>query len=191
MLFGKQHKPAEIFSIIKHELNRGALDNKHPFRFVVLSTTGVDGPDSRYVVLRSVNEELHFFVYTDSRSEKIEALKAEPWASLLFYHPKKRIQVRLKAKTVFHQQNGIAKQHWEKVQGDARKSYQSILAPGIPIQSPEEAYSWNAQPEDFSNFTVLELIPNSIELLQLNGLEHLRIRFTHPNDKWLGQWMVP
>jgi pyridoxamine 5'-phosphate oxidase len=191
MLFEAKHAPNEIFSIIKHELHRGVLDKKHPFRYVVLSTSGHPGPDSRYVVLRAVDEAFHAFFYTDSRSEKVKALQAQPNAVLLLYHPIKRTQVRIQAKAVLHHQDELAQQHWKKVQGEARKAYNSILPPGTSVQIPEKAFDWNENLENFSFFTVLELIPTSIDLLQLNGLEHLRIRFNYENDQWSSQWLVP
>lgn len=191
MLIEKGYSKQEVFSALKHELHRGALDKRHPFRFVVLSTLGGDGVDSRYVVLRSIDEALHFFIFTDSRSEKIKELKANPHASLLFYHSQKRVQVRVQVNSVIHQQNETVKYRWESVQGEARKAYQSILSPGIPIEDPEDAFSWNENLADFSFFSVIELIPTSIELLQLNGLEHLRIRFTYFDGDWTGQWLAP
>lgn len=191
MLIKKEYSYDTSFQAIKHELHRGVLDKKHPFRFVVLSTIGVHGPDSRYTVLRAVDEGLHFFIYTDSRSEKVKELQAQPFAALLFYHPKKRFQVRIQVKSLIHHQNDIAQQHWKKVQGEGRKAYNSILSPGTSIEIPDEAFAWNENLDDFSFFTVLELIPSSIELLQLNALEHLRIKFTAVNDQWSGQWLAP
>ncbi|MGY6741894.1 MAG: pyridoxamine 5'-phosphate oxidase family protein [Cecembia sp.] len=191
MLIEKGYSKQDVFSALKHELHRGALDKKHPFRFVVLSTSGGHGVDSRYVVLRSIDEALHFFIFTDSRSEKINELIAYPYASLLFYHPQKRVQIRVQANSIIHQQNETAKHRWKSVQGEARKAYQSILPPGHPIHEPGAAFSWNENLADFSFFSVIELIPTSIELLQLNGLEHLRIRFTYSDGDWTGQWLAP
>jgi len=191
MLFEIGDSPQDVFSTLKHELHRGSLDKKHPFRYVVLSTSSILGPDSRYVVLRAVDERLRFFIFTDFRSEKVKALQSHPNAVLLFYHPQKRVQVRIQAKTVLHHQDDLAHQHWQKVQGEARKAYHSILPPGTPIQLPDEGFSWNDDLENSSFFTVLELIPTSMELLQLNGLEHLRIRFTQLNDQWSSQWIAP
>lgn len=191
MLYKIGESPEEIFSTLKHELHRAALDKKHPFRFVVLSTSNFHGPDSRYVVIRAVNEHLHFFVFTDFRTEKVKAIQTHPMSSLLFYHPQKRAQVRIQAKTVIHHQDDLAQQYWKRVQGEARKAYHSILPPGTPIHRPDEAFSWKDTLEDASFFTVLELIPSSIELLQLNGLEHLRIRFNCSNNEWTGQWLAP
>ena len=85
MLINKWIDLKEVFSTVKHELYRGALDNKHPFRFVVLGTLSDVGPESRYVVLRMIDEQLNFFIYTDQRTEKVKSIELDPRVSLLFY----------------------------------------------------------------------------------------------------------
>lgn len=61
MLFKAEDPKNEIFTTISHELHRGSLDRKHPFRFVVLSSSTENEVESRYVVLRKVGQDLHFF----------------------------------------------------------------------------------------------------------------------------------
>lgn len=189
MLFTETETPSEIWKSIVHELHRGALDPKHPFRYVNLGTIGKMGPEVRTVVIRSVSQELDFVVYTDSRSEKVAELTANPTATLHFYHPGKRVQVRIKAKTELHTQDKMTKAFWLNVQGDAQKAYTSTLAPSSPITTPEEGFDWPEMMDD-RFFTVLKLIPESIEALQLNALQHFRIQFIK-KENWKGQWIVP
>jgi Pyridoxamine-phosphate oxidase len=110
MLFKDTDSLEEIWQAVKHELHRGALDVKHPFHWVNLGTVSGDFPSVRTVVLRKVSEELHFFVYTDDRSEKCSDLKSNPNATLHFYHPKKQVQIRVKTQAKLHFQDDLSKE---------------------------------------------------------------------------------
>lgn len=189
MLFSDTESISEIWQSLVHELHRGALDPKHPFRFTNLGTIGKSGPEVRTVVIRSITQELDFVIYTDFRSEKVAELSANPLATLHFYHPGKRAQIRIKAKAEIHNQNEVSKSLWPKVQGEAQKAYTSTMAPSTPISDPNEASDWIENGDD-RFFAVLRFIPESIEALQLNGLQHLRIIFSK-SENWKGQWLVP
>ena len=189
MLFTEKESPSEIWKSLVHELHRGALDPKHPFRYINLGTIGKTGPEVRTVVIRSVAQDLDFVVFTDFRSEKVKELTANPIATLHFYHAGKRVQIRVKAKVEIHQQNQVSEAFWKKVQGEAKKAYTSTSAPGTPISNPEEGFDWPEVMDD-RFFTVLKFIPETIEALQLNGLRHLRILFSK-KENWEGQWLVP
>lgn len=190
MLFTKDNSPEEIFQSLKHELHRGVLDPKHPFRFVSLVTKSSNGVDARYVVVRSIDEELNFYLFTDARTSKVAQLTSCPDAVLLFYHPARRIQVKLTGKAEIKRNEEETAYFWSKIQGDARKAYNQILPPGTVIQDPEDAYFWKEDLTD-SNFTVIKIKPIEIEALQLNGLEHLRVLFKLNNDRWDVFWIAP
>jgi pyridoxamine 5'-phosphate oxidase len=102
MLFTEKEALSEIWPTVVHELNRGALDPKHPFRYINLGTIGKTGPEIRTVVVRSISKNLEFYIFTDLRSEKVAELSAGPLATLHFYHPGKRVQIRIKAKSEIH-----------------------------------------------------------------------------------------
>ncbi len=189
MLFSQQDHPAEIWQTLVHELHRGALDPKHPFRYVNLGTQTVSGPEIRTVVLRSVSKNLEFYVFTDSRSAKVEELGQSPLVCLHFYHPGKRVQIRIHAKANLHTQDELSQAFWAKVKGDAQKAYTSTLPPGMGIPAPEDAFGW-LEPGDDRFFTVMRFVPERVEALQLNGLCHLRIVFSQ-SEAWQGQWLVP
>jgi len=191
MLIEKGNDLKNVWDAVKHELHRGALDKKHPFRFVVLGTVGESGPDTRYVVLRKIDQEFNFYIYTDGRTAKAKSLAENPKLSLLFYHPQKRIQIRVLAEVALHQRDNLAEEHWSRVQGEARKAYQSWLRPGTEILQPEDAFLWSEDESDAANFLVLRIVPSSVEVLQLNGLEHLRAKFFQEEGEWRGAWLAP
>ncbi len=190
MLFDSNSAKDDIWESISHELHRGALDPKHPFRYVNLGTIGQDYPELRTVVLREVDQSLNFYMFTDSRSEKTKEMGLKDSVSLHFYHPKKRVQIRVQAKVKIHQEDEVLNRFWPRVQGDAQKAYNSRLDPGTKISKPEEGWEW---PEEMDSeyFAVLKVIPQSIEILQLDRLNHLRIDFKRVGEDWEGQWLVP
>ncbi|MCH6198511.1 pyridoxamine 5'-phosphate oxidase family protein [Aquiflexum sp. LQ15W] len=190
MLFHQNNSLEEIFHSVKHELHRGALDAKHPFRFVTLATKSQNGVDARYVVVRSIDDALNVFLYTDSRSSKVEQLINSPEMALLFYHPAKRTQIKILGKAQIHRNDELTATFWSRIQGDARKAYNQILAPGTAIQDPRNAFDWN-EPLIDTNFTLIQVKPVKIDALQLNGTEHLRVLFKLEENIWIKKWIAP
>jgi len=188
MLFSKEESLEEIWQAVKHELHRGALDAKHPFHWVNLGTVSGEFPSVRTVVLRKVNENLHFFIFTDYRSEKCSDLKVNPNATLHYYHPKKQVQIRIKAETKLHFQNEWAAEFWKTIPSHRRSEYTGAQAPGTPISNHKEG--WMEVDSEHHFFTVLEFIPLEIEILQLRKEGHLRVLFSKGSD-WEGTWLVP
>ncbi|MDN3205045.1 pyridoxamine 5'-phosphate oxidase family protein [Algoriphagus sediminis] len=190
MLFDSKNTRDEIWTAVAHELHRGALDSKHAFRYVNLATNGKGYPEIRTVVLRGVDADLNFYIFTDSRSQKVEEIKRDQPVSLHFYHPKKRVQIRVQAKAEIHQNNDLALELWQRVQGNAQKAYNSTFSPGEKIKSPSEGWDW---PQEMNSdfFAVIRFKPEKIEALQLDRLNHLRIEFEKVAGEWEGQWLVP
>lgn len=187
MLFSATDSQAEIWQTLLHELQRGALDPKHPFRYLTLATVGNEFPQARTLVLRQFSADLEFLVYTDARSSKVKELFDVPRVSLLFYHPKKQVQVRVNAHSTIHVEDELAQAHWMRVSDKRRSEYQSKLGPGTRITAP--ATGWESS-SDRSNFSVVKFAPLSIEVLQLDREGHLRIQFDLASG-WEGSWLVP
>jgi hypothetical protein len=187
MLFNSSDAPSQIWQNVLHELHRGALDPKHPFRFLTLATSGGQFPQVRTVVLRELTSAMEFLVYTDVRTAKVQDLLTTPRVSLLFYHPKKQVQVRVTALATIHVGNDLALEHWKGISERRQSEYTSKLAPGIPIKKPELGWETNA---DSAHFSVLKFSPLSIEVLHLARDGHLRIQFELASG-WQGAWMVP
>jgi pyridoxamine 5'-phosphate oxidase len=186
MLFSHSDNPTDIWQSIKHELHRGALDPKHPFRYVNLGTVGQVFPQVRTVVLREVTSSLDFLVYTDFRSEKVREIQSSPMVALHFYNPKKMLQIRVEAELEIHYQDKFSEQYWKKIPDGKRSEYTGSQAPGTPISNPY--LGWEISDKSF--FTVLKIIPQRIGALQLSKEGHLRIEFEKGNG-WSGQWLVP
>lgn len=192
MLFTKKNNSDDIFSGIIHELQAGVKDANHPFHFMILATAGHDGPSLRYVVLREISgpDSLELFTYTDGRSAKVQEISENNSVSVLFWHPGKQVQIRVNGTAVIHQNDSISSGHRKHIGGDALKAYNQTMPPGQPINIPDEAHSWDPDLTD-RNFTVLRIQPDYMDVLQLNGTEHLRAGITRTDAGWSGGWMAP
>lgn len=187
MLFDIHTSLNEVFRRVKEELKDGALHTDHPFRFSPLAT---HGSELRYVVLRKFSENFSFYFFTDSRSSKVGQLMTKPQASLLFYHPGKRVQVRVKGRAQVHHQDTIATSFWQDVQGEAKKAYSALTYPGHLIDHPSEAHAWPESMDD-RFFSVVEVAAEKLDVLQLDGFAHLRVGFERKGSDWDLFWLAP
>jgi pyridoxine/pyridoxamine 5'-phosphate oxidase len=190
MLFSTEDSLEDIFSIVNHELQRGVLDPTHPFRFFSLATHTDSDIDVRYVVLRNLDDVMNLFFFTDYRSTKVKQFKNKPHVALLFYHPEKRVQVRIKGNIEIHHQNDLSRTFWATVQGDAQKGYNATIPPGEIISDPRTAHNWPAEMDD-TFFCLIKVIPIHIEALQIHGLNHIRAVFQKKKDIWKMDWLAP
>jgi general stress protein 26 len=179
-----------IIEKVLYQLKRALSEKDHPFRTVILSTISKNHPESRYVVLRGVDEQFTLKVFTDYRSSKVGQIMNNNRAALLFYHPEFKVQVRLNGVIDIHYQDQVAEEAWKMVKGDSRKSYNSILPPGISIGNPEDAHRWE-EDMDNSNFAVLIFRTETADVLQLFGHSHYRVLYHIENKSWKGQWIAP
>jgi len=190
MLFSTEDTLEDIFRIVKHELQKGALDPTHPFRFFSLASQTESDVDLRYLVLRKFDEELNFYFFTDYRSTKVKHFKNKPNSALLFYHSGKRVQVRIKGQVEIHHQNELSRSFWSSIQGNAQKAYNSITPPGEIIPNPISAYDWPTEMDD-RFFCLIKVTPIHIEALQIHGLSHIRVVFQKMKDNWDMNWLAP
>ena len=88
-----------FFTELEIELRKGTSKKGHPFRYFTLATIGQGPiPRLRTVVLRRVSEDFKLIFYTDRRSKKIQHIKENSSVSLLFYHPKQLLQLKIEGK---------------------------------------------------------------------------------------------
>lgn len=190
MLISAQDSLEVVFQRVTSELMRGPSEKDHPFRLVPVSTQSAKTIDSRYVVLREVDDSLKLYFYSDARTDKIRDLRSSERIALLFYHPGLQLQVRVNGVGVLHNQDELSRRHWKNIDDESRRAYTPHLAPGDSIERPSEAYSWPLHAHD-RYFTVIKVIPKTIDILQLSGHEHIRALFTKKVDGWQKQWLAP
>lgn len=137
--------------------------------------SGGSAADGRVVVLRRFErtpDRLTFF--TDVRSPKVEALRANSRITWVFYNPTQRFQVRVRAVAVVHHGTPGAQRDWEGLSVANRREYASATAPGSPWPGTAPL-AW----EDAArNFAVIETTALEWDCLQLSRSEHGRVRFS-------------
>lgn len=190
MLIEQEHTLEQIKNICFQELSKGGKMKKHPFRFVSLATIQYNKPRSRWVVHRNLTAKQHILVYTDARSEKVTEIRRNPAAALLYFHDRHSLQLRINGAISIHHKNELSRTYWPGVKGAGAKDYNSILAPGKQIDKADEAYNWDKGIDD-EFFMVLEFVPDSFEVLQLNRGGHIRASFKKVDHNWEGSFLVP
>ena len=155
--------------------------------------------DGRIVVLRKSDQQNNLVQFhSDIRSDKIELLKNNPNAALLFYDKDEKIQVRLKVNCIINHKNDITKSSWEKTQHISRKCYLVDNGPGTESDVPTSGlkpeldnfdYTKEQSEEGYKNFTVIQCKIKSIEWLYLAAKGHRRSKFDLESKK--DTWLVP
>lgn len=176
----------QIFNDLKNEVKFGYLKKKHPFRYPYLATIKNNKPIQRTVVLRDATIDFDLLIYTDERSNKIKELERNPNASLLFYHPKKLLQIKIEGCIQIIRSGKNYEDHWSRIQGKSKNDFISKNAPGTAIDNPDHV-EYN---EVEHHFCLLKLVPESIEYLQLKRPNHIRARFDN-STQWEGQFLNP
>ena len=155
--------------------------------------------DGRIVVLRKsdqVNNTVQF--HSDIRSDKIEKLKKNPKAAMLFYDKDEKIQVRLKIECIVNHNNETTEESWTKTQHISRKCYLVDNGPGSESTSPTSGlkpeldnfeFTMEQSEEGYKNFTVIQCKIKLIEWLYLAAKGHRRARFDLETKK--DTWLVP
>ena len=155
--------------------------------------------DGRIVVLRKSDQQNNLVQFhSDIRSDKIELLKNNSNAALLFYDKDEKIQVRLKVNCIINYKNDITKNSWEKTQHISRKCYLVDNGPGTESDVPTSGlkpeldnfdYTKEQSEEGYKNFTVIQCKIKSIEWLYLAAKGHRRAKFDLESKK--DTWLVP
>ena len=193
----------EDFSEIKKKiwlmLDDAVTNRGSPFRIPVFMCVHQNEIDGRIVVLRKSdrgNNLLQF--HTDFRSQKVDILKKNNKASLLFYDKEEKIQLRVKIECEVNNQNSITEESWKKTQHISRRCYLTDSPPGTISENPTSGmiskledfdYTMEQSEDGYKNFTVIKCNIKSIEWLYLAAKGHRRAKFDLETNK--NTWLVP
>lgn len=179
----------------------GASDRRKAAHCPVVATLDTDGaPSQRVMILRAVDWEhrtLRF--HTDARSNKIGEIARNGKASVLFYEPEDKAQVRLTGTARTEMTDGVADTCWDSSTLFARRCYMGETGPGMPSEYPVSGLpEWveGRQPTDEEvaparqNFAVLLVEFERMEWLYLANAGHRRARWVW-QDGWHGGWLIP
>lgn len=141
------------------------------------------------VVLRGIDRAARRFrLHTDRRSGKVAAIVACPRASLLFWDPRRALQLRVAGRAEVRTAGPEVAAAWARVPAPARTNYRTQAAPGSLLAqggpAPESG-------DGAANFVLVDLIADSLDLLWLGPEGHRRAGWTLGADGWTGGWRVP
>ena len=180
-------------------LNDAVTNRGSPFRIPVFICAHQDEIDGRIVVLRKSDRENNLLQFhTDFRSPKVDILKKNNKASLLFYDKEEKIQLRVKVECEVNNQNSTTEESWKKTQHISRRCYLTDSPPGTSSDNPTSGmiskledfdYTMEQSEEGYKNFTVIKCNIKSIEWLYLAAKGHRRAKFDLKNNE--NVWLVP
>ena len=180
-------------------LNDAVINRASPFRIPVFICANQEEVDGRIVVLRKSDRKNNLLQFhTDLRSPKVDILKKNKKASLVFYDKEEKIQLRVKVECEVNNQNSLTEESWKKTQHISRRCYLTDSPPGTTSENPTSGmiskledfdYTMEQSEEGYKNFTVIKCKINTIEWLYLAAKGHRRAKFDMENKK--GNWLVP
>ena len=177
--------PQEIQKRVWMELGRATQDRHHAWRTPVLATIRADAmPDARTIVLRDVDASaFNLRFYTDSRSQKVADLAAQPRAMLVFWSKRLSWQLRLQVSFTIHTEGQVVDSVWDRVnQSASAADYLSARAPGTPLSTPTPE-----RLQDRHHLAILSAVVQEADWLELARGGHRRARFS--SETW--EWLVP
>ena len=180
-------------------LDDAVVNRSSSFRIPVFICADQNDINGRIVVLRKSdrkNNVLQF--HTDLRSQKVDILKQNKNASLVFYDKEEKIQLRVKVVCEINNKNLISEESWRKTQHISRRCYLTDSGPGSISKNPTSGmiskledfdYTIEQSEKGYENFTVIKCKIKSIEWLYLAAKGHRRAIFDFENNK--NNWLVP
>jgi pyridoxamine 5'-phosphate oxidase len=182
-------------------LKRGAQRFNDPFHWPVLGTTGEGGASLRTVILRQfILPERILVCHSDARADKVQEISNSAKVSWLFYHPKRKVQLRISGLAALHTDNQLADEQWSATKLTSRLNYCSVEPPGTPIDKPSSGlpdFLLNKVPtlleseKGRKNFIAIASRIDSMDWLILKVLGNRRARFDW-NEKGLNAtWLIP
>ena len=188
---GHYNDIVEVLGAAWDVMEEGVYRRESMAHVPVLSTVDVNGrPNSRCMVLRAVNRNERTLVFhTDKRSTKISEASFCSKASVLFYEPEKKIQLRLLCDLSISMGDITSLNRWNEMQEMSRICYKNELPPGEIIDEPGRL---GCSGEGFLNFALLEAKIESLEWLYLSSKGNRRAFFGWAKSgKQESVWLVP
>ena len=180
-------------------LDYAVTNRNSPFRIPVFICAHQDEIDGRIVVLRKSDRKNNLLQFhTDFRSLKVDILKKNNNASLVFYDKDEKIQLRAKVECEVNNQNFTTEESWKKTQHISRRCYLTDSPPGTTSDNPTSGmisqlenfnFTMEQSENGYKNFTVIKCKIKSIEWLYLAAKGHRRAKFDIENKKNI--WLVP
>lgn len=190
MFFDEEDKLKQIERRLWVELYTAANGpSSAAMKLPTVATVHHGRPQLRTVILRKVEEKSLFF-FSDSRTEKVQSLKANPSVALHFYDHERKLQVRVRGEAVLHQRNELSRSEFDKLSEKQKREYNASPSPGTAIKNPSTPYK-SREPQDDKYFCVVEVKTEQLSLLQLHEDHHYSVRFLYDDGDYHGEWIRP
>ena len=202
---GKNEKKSDtldgVLEGIWKMLDRGVSNYRDPFHWPVLGTAGLKGPELRCVILRGFSRSDRVLVcHTDARAAKVQEIAKFSNVSWLFYHPQKRIQLRISGHATLHTDDEFADRQWAESRLTSRLNYGATEPPGTPIDSPSsglpdflihKAPTLLETEKVRPHFAAIACCFDTIDWLVLRLSGNRRARFKWDEAGLHAEWLVP
>ena len=187
----------EIWNMLKD----GVDGDNDPFHWPVLGTTVNQGSRLRTVILRAFNlQQRRLMCHTDARAAKVDEIKACANVSWLFYHPEKKVQLRIAGPATLHRDDDVAHRQWAAAKITSRLNYCAVEPPGTVIERPSTGlpdFLRNKVPtlvdseRGRPNFMVLACRFDTMDWVRLSVLGNRRARFVWNENGLTANWLIP
>ncbi|MCB9267443.1 MAG: pyridoxamine 5'-phosphate oxidase family protein [Lewinellaceae bacterium] len=177
----------ELFELATAELLGSNAGRRHPFLYFTLATFG-QYPEARTVVARQVSPGLDILFFTDPRSPKVIQIRENPKVSALFYHPKKKLQLRMngRADIIAEGEDGYDPLLNQVKNSGSLKDYSTRQPPGSVV-----AKETDIEFVEDLHFLPIRIRPLYIDVLQLGRETHQRRGYTLEKGIWQEAILVP
>ena len=187
----------EILDKIWDELILGLNSGKHPFHIFTVSTVKNNKPDSRSVVLRTVDKEnKSISFHTDLRSKKILQIKESENICALFYDKDSKIQLRIYGSASMETNSLLIKEKWNSSKEMSKLCYLNKIPPGEVINESKDYIYGKEELNNIElgikNFSIINIKISQIDWLSLNHEGHQRMLINYTsNNKIEFDWVAP
>jgi 3-hydroxyisobutyrate dehydrogenase len=191
----------EILNDVWAMLERGVTHSNDPFHWPVLGTTGKQGCSLRTVILRRfILPDRILVCHTDARAAKAGEIRLLRKVSWLFYHPEKKVQLRISGEAKLHRDDSFADNQWAATRITSRLNYAATRPPGTPVDKPssgwpdfllEKAPTLLESEKSRKNFMAISCRIESMDWLMLGALGHRRVLFEWDEDRPHATWLIP
>lgn len=181
----------EIEHALWQDLTHAAVDRQHPWRAPCLMTLDAQAPDGRVVVLRQVNAARGTLTfYTDARSPKVWQIQSHAGGMLLFWNPRRSLQLRMRCSLAVATSGSEVAAAWEQVKHTrAAGDYLSALAPGEQLAGKPSVAApagSGAGPETGPHhLAIITAQVDHMDWLELARSGHRRAGFSKAGAVWL------
>ncbi|MEZ4745479.1 MAG: pyridoxamine 5'-phosphate oxidase family protein [Calditrichia bacterium] len=201
-----QHESWDSFDEILQKcfgmLETGVSDRRDPLHTPVIGTVENNAPQLRTVIFRKFDPASRTLIFhTDFRTEKVAQIQKNPVVSWLFYHPERKVQLRIISDAKIHSDDSIADERWAASQLMSRRCYCIPMAPGTLSDSPESGlpeYLQLRRPTESesndlgrANFCAISCQIREMDWLYLAAKGNRRAKFEWKNEHLHTTWLIP